>query len=352
MRRPRPVHRPVPTIPGFRHRGPRRADREPAQGRAQIRRDGRARYRPRSGVFLRRCQRRRGHGQDCGAVSHAGRPREQARIPSRLRGPRVGQTCQHVESILGRRPARRSPLPRALPRQFSRVVPHSGPRSDRRHRGSSRRQDLLPAVGRCAVDEHGRAAVEPAPSTLPRPGGLRPSPLRRPHPDRGLLRSAVTRGLQRHLPSIRPRSHRRRRAAVPAGPRGVRRAPLAVGGRDLRADLPAAGADAVRPCLRRTQRRRKRSGGGRRRAHQLRLHADGHTPRGRDPAVAAGGRADTAQRRCRHGRGSQRDHVAGDRLRCQGATRCARCGIPRHAVAGRRIRDGGDGTRQHHPSLL
>ncbi len=37
-------------------------------------------------------------------------------------------------------------------------------------RRPSRRQDLLPAVGRCAVDEHGRAAVESPPSALPGQG--------------------------------------------------------------------------------------------------------------------------------------------------------------------------------------
>ena len=62
MRRPRPVNRPVPAVPGFRHGAARPARRERAAGRAQVRSDGRARHRHHAGLLLGGCRRRRGSG--------------------------------------------------------------------------------------------------------------------------------------------------------------------------------------------------------------------------------------------------------------------------------------------------
>ena len=64
--------------------------------------------------------------------------------------------------------------------------------------GHPRREAVLPATGRCAVDGHGPAAVEPAPPAVPRPGRVRSTGLPRPRaappatPGRCRSRSSTT----------------------------------------------------------------------------------------------------------------------------------------------------------------
>src|SRR6476659_9026529 len=103
-----------------------------------------------------------------------------------------------------------------------------------------------------------------------------------------ILTAGVTRGFQRRLPAIGARTHRRRRIALPSRPRGGCRAPIAAEDRGLRAHLPTAGADTVRPRLRRIVRRGPVSGRGDSRTDHLRLHQDGFTSVEQYPAVAAG----------------------------------------------------------------
>ena len=174
----------------------RPAQRQLAPGRPQILGDGRARHRHHAGLLFGSRRRRRRSGATCGSTSHTRRAGEPARDQNRLRGTRVGTSHQHMGSVLGCRAPRRSFVTGDLPRQLPRAVAHTRARCDLWHRGRSRREDLLPAVGRCAADEHGRAAVEPSPSALPRPGGVRPDSLRRPHSDGRLRRPPVTGSLQ------------------------------------------------------------------------------------------------------------------------------------------------------------
>ena len=85
------------------------------------------------------------------------------------------------------------------------------------------REAVLPAAGRRPAHGHGRAAVEPPPPALPRPGRLRPARLPRPRAGRRLHRAAVARGVQRRVPPVRPAPRRRGRPALAA--RAARRRP-------------------------------------------------------------------------------------------------------------------------------
>ena len=79
------------------------------------------------------------------------------------------------------------------------------------------REAVLPPARRRPAHEHGRAAVEPPPPALPRPGRLGPARLPGPRAGRGLHRAAVARGVQRRLPPVRPAPRRGGRPPLPAG---------------------------------------------------------------------------------------------------------------------------------------
>ena len=101
------------------------------------------------------------------------------------------------------------------------------------------REAVLPAAGRRPAHGHGRAAVEPPPPAVPRPGRLRPARVPRPRADRRLHRAAVARGVQRRVPPVRPAPGRGRRAALAAG--------AARGDRATRPGPPAARRRGRRP---------------------------------------------------------------------------------------------------------
>ncbi len=89
----------------------------------------------------------------------------QLRHQGGVRGVGLGPVRRRLPPCLADRRARRPPERRGVPRQFSRAVPRPRPGG---HRGHPCRQDLLPAAGRRARAEDGRAVVEPPPPALPR----------------------------------------------------------------------------------------------------------------------------------------------------------------------------------------
>ena len=146
------------------------------------------------------------------APGRAGRRRTGCASPTR-RSPGARHVNTYEQSWDDRaagRPPRARPVPGQLPHPVPRLRPGG-------HRATSRREAVLPAARRRPAHEHGRAAVEPPPPALPRPGRLRPARLPGPRAGRGLHRAAVARGVQRRLPPVRPAPRRGRRPPVAAG---------------------------------------------------------------------------------------------------------------------------------------
>src|SRR4051812_42764614 len=81
----------------------------------------------------------------------------------------------------------------------------------------------MPAGRTAAAD--GRAAVEPPPPTLPRPGRFRPAGLPGTRARRRLHRSALARSVQRRLSPVRPPQDGRGRHAFPLRPARAGRPP-------------------------------------------------------------------------------------------------------------------------------
>ena len=252
LRRAGPLHRPLPALPRPRLHRPRAVRAQPAPRRAQVRAHGRAGHRPHPGLLRGRPRRRRRPGPPR-------RPAARPRRTGRAHGMRVayealawGTRDLDLRAVLGRRAPGRPPRARPVPRQLPHPVPRLGPRG---HRGHPRREAVLPPARRRPAHEHGRAAVEPPPPALPRPGRVGPARLPRPRAGRRLHRAAVARGVQRRLPPVRPAPRRRRRPPFAAGAaRGDRAAPGRV--RERRA--PAAHPGAARVRVHRAGRRRRR----------------------------------------------------------------------------------------------
>ena len=162
-----------------------------------------------------------------GPAAPARRRGRGARRPARLRGPGVGPVRRRLPTRMADRRARRPPGGRRVPGQLPHPVPRPRPRRDR---GDPRREDLLPPARRRARADDGRAVVEPAPPAVPGRGCLRPGRVRRPRADGRIHRTAVARGLQRHVPPDR-------RAAD--GPAGQAFADLAGRTRSRRAEIGA-----------------------------------------------------------------------------------------------------------------
>ena len=114
---------------------------------------------------------------------------------------------------MGDRAPRRPPGAGAVRRQLPHPLPRQRPRRDPRHPG---REAVLPAARRRPAHGHERAAVEPPPPAVPRPGRLRPAGVPRPRARRRLHRAAVARGVQRRVPPGRPAPRGRRRPALAA----------------------------------------------------------------------------------------------------------------------------------------
>ena len=213
LRGPRPHDRPLPALPRLRLHRPATPRGQPAARRAQVRRHGGAGHRPGPRLLLGVPGRRRRRRPDRRAAARPGRAGGGARTARVVRGAGVGTPRQHLRAVVGDRAPRRPPGTRAVRRQLPHPLPRQRPRRDPRHPG---REAVLPAARRRTAPGHGRAAVEPPPPALPRPGRLRPAGVPRPCARRRLHRTAVARGVQRRLPTGRPAARGGRRPALAA----------------------------------------------------------------------------------------------------------------------------------------
>ena len=246
------------------------------------------------------------------AAARAGRARRAPQHAHRLRGARVGLARQPLRAMRGRssREADHPHLGLILD-SFHILSLGDDAGGDRRH---SRRQDLLPADGRCAAAVDGRAAMEPPLPQFPGPGPARPAALPRAGaaspatPARCRSRSSTTCSARRRTGARRGRCD-----AVVAVPRGAdapapresarptaRAARTSARDRASRRALRSAGrADADRRRVPRVRRRRGDRVAARQRARDARLPARRPASLEERDAVPAG--LDQPHPQCRAG---------------------------------------------------
>ena len=301
LRGSRPVHRPLPALPRPRLDRPHALRPQPPTGRPQVRRDGGARRRRRPRVLVGVRRRRRGPRPARRAAGLGRGARRGPRDAPGLRGAGLGAARLDVGTLVGGRAPGGLPGPRPVPRQLPRALARRGSGGLRRR---SRREAVLPAARRCSAAADGRPPVESPPPALPGPGRLRPRHVPAIRARRGLHRSPVAGGVQRHLPAVRPVADGDRRHALA----GMARRGPGVESAGVPTGPTTVGPFPVGPLVRRARGRRHLRPPRRRGARDARLHPYRTAPLEARAAVGAGEGARPAERfgRTALGRGYRR----------------------------------------------